>query len=91
MEDYFRRTGYPGAQALDAAYQYQVTVLRDFLERLEVILDDEQVPQSTAQRVLRCLLYGSPSVADAELRMQQTGQIKDLLARVPSRPLDVGW
>lgn len=50
MEDYFRRTGRSGNQALDAAYQYQVTVLRDLLDRLEVILDDEHVPHRLRRR-----------------------------------------
>ena len=89
MEDYFRRTGRPGAMALDAAYQYQTTVLRDLLERLEVILDDEHVPVVVIQRVLRCMLYGSPSVVDAELRMQQAEQITQLAARVPPLPVVV--
>ena len=83
MEDYFRRTGRPGTPGLDAAYQYQTMVLRDLLERLEVILDDEHLPEEMAKRVLRCMLYGSPSVADAELRIQQTEQIKELLERTP--------
>jgi hypothetical protein len=89
MEDYFRRTGRPGPMALDAAYQYQVTVLRDLLERLEAVLDDEGVPPETTTRVIRCILYGSPSVADAELRMQQAEQIKDLQYRVPPLPVDI--
>lgn len=90
MEDYFRRTGRPGAMGLDAAYQYQVSVLRDILERLEVVLDDEGVPAETVTRVIRHMLYGSPSVADAEMRMQQDERMKDLLNRVPSRPLLTG-
>ena len=90
MEDYFRRTGRPGAHALDAAYHYQVHILRDLLERLEVILDDKHVPEEVIHEVLRGMLYGSPSVADAKLRMQQSRQIIDLLARVPPQPLDVG-
>ena len=86
MEDYFRRTGRPNGMALDAAYQYQATVLRDLLERLEVILGDEGVPREVTTRVIRHMLYGSPSVADAELRMQQEKQINDLLMRVPLSP-----
>lgn len=81
MEDYFRRTGRAGTAALDAAYQYQVTVLRDLLDRLEVILADEGVPGEVARRVIRCMLYGSPSVADAQLRMEQEERMKDLLAQ----------
>ena len=85
MEDYFRRTGKPGPAGLDAAYQYQATVLRDLLERLEVILDDEGIPRETVTRVIRHMLYGSPSVADAELRMKQTEQIKEGLVETSPR------
>jgi hypothetical protein len=91
MEDYFRRTGRPGAAGLDAACQYQVTVLQDLLELPELVLDDEGVPGETVHRVIRHMLYGSPSVADAEMRMQREEQLKDLLRNtVRPRPLDVG-
>ena len=78
MKDYFRRTGRPGAMGLDAAYQYQVSVLRDMMVRLEVILDDNDVPHEITTRVLRQLLYGAPSVADAELRMDQDKKLIDI-------------
>lgn len=89
VHDYFRRTGRPGDQALDAAYQFEMAVLRDMLDRLELILDDEGVPRDVAMRVIRCLLYGAPSPAAAELRMQQERQIVDLMGRLPSLPVDV--
>lgn len=87
VETYRDRTGQPRDSALDGAWQYQWTVLRDMLSCLEVILDDEGVPRETAVRVLRCLLYGSPSVADAELRMGQEQRMMELLARVPPQPV----
>ncbi len=89
MEDYFRRTGAPGSAALDAAYRYQVTVLREMLDRLEVVLDDEGVPRDVACRVIRHMLYAAPSVADAELRMEQDKRMADLASRVPPRPVFV--
>jgi hypothetical protein len=70
VDSYLHRTGQPRDGRLDAAYAYQWAVLRDMLGRLEVILDDEDVPREVACRVLRCLLYGSPSAADAEQRME---------------------
>jgi hypothetical protein len=83
-EDYFRRTGQPRDGSLDASYLYQMTVLRDLLSRLEVILDDEGVPPTTAHRVVRGLLYGSPSPFEAELRIQQDERLRDLLAQTVS-------
>lgn len=50
---------------------------------LEAILDDECVPRDVAVRVLRCLIYGAPSPADAELRVQQQEEMVKLLARIP--------
>jgi hypothetical protein len=81
-ESYLRRTGKP-RDGLDAHYQYQWTVLRDLLSRLEVILDDEGIDREQAERILRCLLYGSPSVADAEDRIEITERLKEALSREP--------
>lgn len=90
IEQYFQRTGQPRDTALDAAWQYQLSVLRDMITRLEVILQDEGVERPTAERVMRCLLYGAPSVADAELRMQQQQErMIKLLHDRPPLPIDV--
>ena len=83
VEEYFERKGQPRASALDAAYQFEMTVLRDMLSRLEVILEDEGVSRETIERVIRCMLYGSPSLADAELRMQQDAEMVKLLSERP--------
>lgn len=90
IEDYFQRKGQPRDTALDAAYQFEMTVLRDMISRLEVILEDEGVPSETAVRVIRCLLYGAPSAADAELRMQQQAEMVKLLQEMPPKPFDLG-
>lgn len=89
IEDYFRRTGRPRDSALDGPYMYEMAVLRDLLDRLEVILEDEGVPPETVTRVIRCMLYGAPSPADAELRMRQQEQMIDLLNRTPLPPMNV--
>jgi hypothetical protein len=81
IEDYFQRKGQPRDSALDAAYQFEMTMLRDMLSRLEVILDDEGVGPDTRERVIRCMLYGSPSPAAAEMRMRQEQEMVDLLNR----------
>lgn len=80
IESYFARTGQPKAHRLDAAYAYQWELLRDLMKRLEVILEDEDsVTPEAATRVLRALLYGAPSAADAELRMRQQDEMVKLL------------
>lgn len=83
IERYFERKGQPRAAALDAAYQFEMTVLRDMLSRLEVILEDERVGRDVIERVIRCMLYGSPSPAAAELRMRQDEEMVKLLERTP--------
>jgi hypothetical protein len=87
VDSYQQRTGQPRDGHLDARYAYQWAILRDMLARLEVILDDEDVPRETAERVLRCLLYGAPSAADAEQRMEREQAMIDLMARVPPMPV----
>jgi len=86
IEDYFRRLGHPRASAMDAVWQFEHTMLRDMLSRLEVILKDEGVDPATAERVIRCMLYGSPSPAVAELRMRQADEQVKLLERLPPLP-----
>jgi hypothetical protein len=83
VADYFRRRNVPPDSQLDGLYQYEMTILRDMLDRLEVILDDEGVPPEVAQRVIRCMLYGSPSPAAAEERMRRENETADLLNRTP--------
>jgi hypothetical protein len=84
IEDYFRRRAQPGDSSLDAVYQFEMTVLRDMLSRLEVILEDEHVHPDAVCRVIRCMLYGSPSPAAAELRIRQEQEMVNLLNRAPA-------
>ena len=84
---YSARTGRPADNALDAAYMYEWAVLRDMLDRLEVILDDEDVPREVAVRVIRCMLYGSPSPAAAEQRMRRDAEMVKLLNERPPVPI----
>ena len=86
VEEYFERKGQPHASALDAAYQFEMTVLRDMLSRLEVILSDEGVDRATTLRVIRCMLYGAPSPAAAELRMRQDAEMVKVLSERPPVP-----
>jgi len=89
VRDYFRRAGQPGDQSLDACYQYEMTILRDMLSRLEVILGDEGVPRDVAARVIRCMLYGSPSPATAEERMRREAETVKMLNERPPIPFEM--
>lgn len=87
MAEFQRRTGRPPEMSLDAYYQFETAVLRDMLTRLEVILQDEGVDQAVTERVIRCMLYGSPSPAAAEQRMRQEAEMVKLVSRLPPEPL----
>jgi len=87
VADYFRRRNVPPDSHLDGLYQYEMIVLRDMLDRLETILDDEGVPREVAVRVIRCMLYGSPSPAAAEERMRRDAEMVKLLSERPPVPL----
>jgi hypothetical protein len=87
IEEYFLRTGHPPDSSLDGVYMYELTVLREMLTRLETILEDEGVAPETAERVIRCMLYGAPSPADAELRMRQQERMTEMLSRMPPMPV----
>jgi hypothetical protein len=84
VTDYFRRRNIPPDSHLDGLYQYEMTILRDTLDRLEVILDDEGIPRDTAERVIRCMLYGAPSPAAAEERMRRENEVAEQLNRMPA-------
>ena len=83
VTQYFERTGRPRDGQLDAAYQFQLSVMRDTLDRLEVILEDEGVPREITERVIRCMIYGAPSPADAEYRMRQQDEMVRVISRTP--------
>jgi hypothetical protein len=86
LDEYLSRTG--GAPR-DAVSQLQVTMLRELLSVLEVVLADELVPRGVALRVLRGLIYGGrPHISDEEYRMTRTREMTEMLMRQPV-PLDV--
>lgn len=88
-ERFYARTGRPGPGQLDGAYQYETAVMIEMLDRLEAILDDEGVPRETAERVIRCMIYGSPSPAAAQMRMNQQEEMADLLGKLPQRLIQI--
>lgn len=53
------------------------------LALVDMALEDEQVPASIRQRVIRTVVYGSPSPADAIPRREQLAQMKQDMLRRP--------
>ncbi len=54
----------------DPGYRYQFDIMRDVLNRLSVVLEDESLPTEQAERIMRSVLYGTSSVADAVQRVR---------------------
>lgn len=52
--------------------------------RLAVILEDEGISDETATRIVRSLLYGAPTEAEAELRMQQEKRLMEVAMNQPT-------
>ncbi len=77
ISEHFRRQRpLPGAP--DAAYMLQVNILRDLLERLDEILEDMGTPEEARAHITRCMLYGYPSRADMELRVDATERYRSV-------------
>ncbi len=53
----------------DAEYHRQVHTLRHLLGLVDAVLEDEGIPERTRERVVRCVLYGTPDPTDATLRI----------------------
>jgi hypothetical protein len=81
------RTARSGAHNNDPFYHYQMNVLVDMLQRLEVILEDQGVlSKREAHDVLQALIYGAPHVADAEYRQAQEEQLTKLIRSIGLPP-----
>lgn len=88
IEDYCRRTGQPHTLAKDAAWSYAWHCMTETLKRLDVILFDDGVPQSRRDKYIRYMLYGSPSEAEADLRIEMMDGSKQLLEDQLGMPPD---
>ena len=68
LERYLQRTGL--RQPADAAQQYTVTLLRQWVDHLDEVLDANHVATETRLRIIREFIYGAvPDGAEAELRV----------------------
>lgn len=61
----------------DAAQQYQVELLRQWLGHLQVVLRDNDVPVEVTQNILREFLYGAvPQHAEARMREELASEVR---------------
>ena len=74
-----RRPKAAAAYDLDPTHHALAKWMESVLHLVDMVLEDEDVPVDTRRNVARCILYGSPNPADAELRMEQQEQIRDVL------------
>lgn len=89
LDGHLRRLGI--SKPADGPWQFQVEVLRSLLAKLDVILQDEQLPEGQRDRIMRCLLYGGvPGAAEAGLRDEMTQQMAGLSVRTSRPPAPVG-
>ncbi|MBO3751556.1 hypothetical protein J5X84_36250 [Streptosporangiaceae bacterium NEAU-GS5] len=82
-QEYLIRIGADDMYRREPVFYAQWNFLRETLERIEVVLQDEHLPPDQVERILRSILYGGPSKSDAERRLETIQQMKDLAARTP--------
>lgn len=82
-ESYLNRIGGLEMYQRDAAYRFQFDVLLGMVKHLEVVLDDEGIAPGQADRILRCVLYGAPTVADAEQRVRDYERMVEIARKLP--------
>lgn len=74
LDRYLQRTGL--RQPSDAAQQFQVTLLQQWIDHLDEVLDSNGIDPVTRLTIIREFIYGSvPENAEAELR---AGMHKDM-------------
>jgi hypothetical protein len=74
LDAYLARTGL--RNPVDAAQQFQVTLLRSWIDHLDEVLDANRVPWDVRITIIREFIYGTvPQEAEAELR---TAMHKDM-------------
>jgi hypothetical protein len=68
LDSYLQRTGL--RNPADAAQQFQVTLLRQWVDHLDEVLDSNGVDPQKRMTIVREFIYGTvPADAEAELRV----------------------
>ena len=80
LEQYLSRIGL--SRPADAAQQVQVTLLRQWTDHLDDVLEAEELPGDQRVRIIRAMIYGGvPSRAEAEIRLELTEEMIKLAER----------
>ncbi len=64
----------------DATYSAQDRWLRGMLRLVDEVMEHEGVPEQVRERVVRCVLYGSPDSSDAVVRITDRARVAATLA-----------
>lgn len=73
LEQYLSRIGL--SRPKDSAQQFTVTLLRQWTDHLDEVLEAEKLPGDVRIRIIRAMVYGgAPTLAEAEVREQLTAE-----------------
>lgn len=73
------------AQPADAAQQFQVTLLRQWISHLDEVLRAEKLSPDCVHRIIRGMIYGGvPVLAEAGVRDELAAQQAKLLGGLPA-------
>lgn len=85
LDRYLVRTGL--SRPADAAQQFQVTLMRQWVEHLDEVLEANGVPGQLRVTIVREFIYGVvPQQAEESIRANLVQEMKDLHERGPLRP-----
>jgi hypothetical protein len=73
----------------DAFYHSQVSTFRTWLIVTELAMKDEDIDPSVAERVLNRVVYGTPSGADAHLRIERDAELLEQFRKMPPLPISI--
>lgn len=80
LEDYLNRIGLHSPR--DSAQQFQITLVRQWVEHLDYVLQLEKLPYDVHRRILYSVIYGAaPTLAESEIRDQQVLEAREHLKR----------
>jgi len=87
LEKYLRQIGISGTK--DPAQHFQLTLLRQMTSHLEAVLEEEGISPEQRHRILQAVIYGGvPTVAEAEVRENLSGELRRRISETPVVRLD---